>query len=288
MNLLGKIFVGLILVSSLVFMGFAVAVYSTHKNWKLTVDNEQVGPDRPLGLKQQLAEAKAKNEELQNQYSKLLEAVASERSSKDQLIAKLESDLAAEKKELDDLRNEQALLKQGERQAVAATAEAQKMLNDKLAVIDALRAEIVKAHEDRDNHFKQVVAVTDSLHEAQGELERAKAQQVVLAELVAKGKVRLERLGMTFDTPIEGVPPKVDGVVLASSANGLVEISIGADEGLAKGHTLIVYRLHGGESKYLGKIEVLRTWPDRSVAKVIPESRKGPIEKEDRVATRLN
>lgn len=34
MNLFGKILVALNLVMSLVFMGFAVAVYSTHQNYK--------------------------------------------------------------------------------------------------------------------------------------------------------------------------------------------------------------------------------------------------------------
>ena len=34
MNLVGKIFVTLILVMSLVFMTLALMVYATHKNWK--------------------------------------------------------------------------------------------------------------------------------------------------------------------------------------------------------------------------------------------------------------
>ena len=34
MNWLGKVFVVLILIMSLVFMGLAMAVYATHKNWK--------------------------------------------------------------------------------------------------------------------------------------------------------------------------------------------------------------------------------------------------------------
>ena len=34
MNLVGKIFIVLILVMSLVFMSFAVVVYATHHNWK--------------------------------------------------------------------------------------------------------------------------------------------------------------------------------------------------------------------------------------------------------------
>ena len=54
--------------------------------------------------------------------------------------------------------------------------------------------------------------------------------------------------------------------------------------GWSSGHTLEVYR--GG--RYLGRIEVFQTAPDKSVAKVLPQFRKGPIEKNDVVATRLN
>ena len=34
MNWLGKVFVVVILIMSLVFMGLSMAVYATHKNWK--------------------------------------------------------------------------------------------------------------------------------------------------------------------------------------------------------------------------------------------------------------
>ena len=51
MNLVGKIFVVLILVMSVVFMAFAMAVYATHRNWREVVVNEQAAPDKPLGLK---------------------------------------------------------------------------------------------------------------------------------------------------------------------------------------------------------------------------------------------
>ena len=42
MNWLGKVFVVLILIMSLVFMGLAMAVYATHKNWKEIIE----GPKR--------------------------------------------------------------------------------------------------------------------------------------------------------------------------------------------------------------------------------------------------
>ena len=52
MNLIGKIFVVMITVMSLVFMAFSVMVYATHKNWMATINRSQqeVKPGEPLGL----------------------------------------------------------------------------------------------------------------------------------------------------------------------------------------------------------------------------------------------
>ena len=58
MNLMGKILVVLILVFSMVFMGITLAVYATHTNWRLVVDNENASAGQPLGLRQQRAAPK--------------------------------------------------------------------------------------------------------------------------------------------------------------------------------------------------------------------------------------
>ena len=60
-------------------------------------------------------------------------------------------------------------------------------------------------------------------------------------------------------------------------------ISIGADDGLKKGHTLEVYR----NNSYLGRVVVRDTMPDRAVVQIVPEFSKGKIRVGDRVATKL-
>jgi hypothetical protein len=76
----------------------------------------------------------------------------------------------------------------------------------------------------------------------------------------------------------------VDGIVTGTGREGLVEVSVGADDGLATGNTMEVYR----GSRYLGRIQLINVAADRSVARILPEFRKGTIAKDDRVATRLN
>ena len=98
----------------------------------------------------------------------------------------------------------------------------------------------------------------------------------------------LQHNGLTLNTPTTNTPPRVDGVVSATTGDGLVEITIGEDDGLLKGHSLQVYRIAGGVSTYLGRITVVRTSPDKSVCKVDPNYRKGTIQRGDRVASKLN
>ena len=48
-------------------------------------------------------------------------------------------------------------------------------------------------------------------------------------------------------------------MITATPGAGLVEISLGSDQGLLKGHQLEVYRIGGGQSTYVGRIEVVQT-----------------------------
>ena len=87
-------------------------------------------------------------------------------------------------------------------------------------------------------------------------------------------------------TPVDAIKPSVDGFVSKTQRkNGvmLVEISIGSDDGLKPGHTVEVFR----NTKYKGRLEILKTAPDRAVGRVDVRFQQGPIQEGDRVATRL-
>lgn len=290
MNLLGKIFVVLILVMSILFLGFSVAVYATHKNWKAVVlrPRDQVKPGEPMGLKYELEDAKAKAKELQDQLTKLQQANQTEDNSRRAQLARLETEKAVVTKERDQLTEERAKLTEGQRRSTEAAQVAQALLDEKLKESDGLRQEIAETHEARDTAFKQAVALTDKLHEAEGEEARLKASNQGLVKQMAQMRGVAERKGIDINEPADNIPPKVDGIVLASNADGLVEISIGGDDGLRKGHQAYVYRKQKGENRPIAKIEVVDVRPDKSVARVIPEFRLAPIARNDLVATRLN
>ena len=283
MNLVGKIFIVLIFVMSLLWMGFSVAVYATHQNWRSVVED----PDN--GLNTQLQQQKDWNDELKTKLDKSSEQLDIEEAAKRQALTKLETQKAELERRRDELQLEITALKQSEADAVAALQTTQEESAKFRKDVEDLRAEITKAQQDRDNYFDQVVTLTDQLHQAANQYKSLKARVDTLAADLAKADAVLRKHGLEREpTLYTGVAPIVDGVVLSAGENGMVEISIGSDDGLMKGHKLEVVRQTGGVSTYLGRIEVMETAPDKSVCKVLPEFLQRSIQRNDRVTSKLN
>jgi hypothetical protein len=151
-----------------------------------------------------------------------------------------------------------------------------------------LREEIRLVQKDRDSQFQRVVELTDELNQTRQQLEVLREQSTRLAQELANAQSVLRKFGLKPHPELyEDVPPEVEGVILATTPAGNVEISIGSDDGIVKGHKLEVYRIQPDQAMYLGRIEVLETFPDRAVCRVIPEYRKGEMQRGDRVASKI-
>jgi hypothetical protein len=287
MNLVGKIFIVLIFVMALVFMSFAMAVYATHKNWKDVVMNEQVSADKPLGLSQQLKNEKTRNDELNAQKEKLQQQYEAEKAAKTQAIAKLENELKTAKDELVAIEKVKAELDKASREAVAAMNSTQTNATTFQKERDGLRVDILQAQKDRDAHFKEVVRLTDEFNQAVNDKDQLRKRTEDLGKDMTKADEVLRKFGLDKNKDYSTVPPTVDGVILATPGTGLVEISIGSDDGLLKGHLLEVYRASGGQSTYVGRIEVVKTAPDKSVCRIDPKFQNSTMMKGDRVASKI-
>jgi cell division protein FtsB len=182
MNRWGKIFVGAILVMSIMFMSFSIAVYSTHRDWKVIINRPATDakPGEPPGLKVQLAELTKKRDDLKKQYDSLQDAVKTEDVDYRARVAKMERESAELKKIYDDLVKEFNGLKEGERTSVEGAQNAQESLDLKLKEIEQLTAEIKKTHDDRDATFAESVDLTDQVHEKEAELSRATSSTEML------------------------------------------------------------------------------------------------------------
>lgn len=291
MNLIGKIFVVLIFVMSLVFMSFAVAVYSAHTNWREIVENppENVQPGKPLGLRFQLQELEEENRGLQAQLENLQKRLEAESDSMRQQLAKLQTERDELKRELDQRMAELADLTQQEREAVAAMQQAHDTLAARTAEVDNLRTILRDTQQEQRQAFDTLVVRTDELHQTANELRTLKDKATTLAADLAKARSVLDKFDLKSEPALyNDVPPPVDGVVVATPGQGLIEISVGADDGLVKGHRLEVYRTTADENKYLGRVEVVRTTPDRAVCQILPEFNRAAMAQGDRVASNLN
>jgi hypothetical protein len=287
MNLVGKIFVVLIFVMSLVFMSFAVAVYATHRNWRDVVMNTQASPGKPLGLKPQLEELDKKYKNLEQLKLRLESDLANEKASAARVIAALGQEMQAVKDRRDQLERSEAEARQAEREAVAAMNATQATLEKLREEVAQLRVDIDTARNERDESFKKVVQLEDQLAQYQGNYENLRKRNEELTKDVARYQLALSDQKIQLD---RNGPPRVDGMISDVRASGYVELTLGFDDGLEKGHELDVYRLGPSiaESKYLGRVRVVETRADVSVAQILPEFKKGIIQKTDRVATRLN
>jgi len=289
MNLVGKILTVLILVMSLVFMSFAVAVYATHKSWKevVTRPKEDAGPGKPAGLRYQLEELDARNEQLKDQQAQLQRKLDEQKADALQVRSKLETQLDVKSQEL--VEKEESLRKHREdlRLAVAGTKAAHETLETIRAEVGQLRKDIEEANVARDANFKEVVRLTDEMHQAVNELKRLKERNQQLVADLAKAR---EVLGMHDLKPepelYSNTPPLVEGVVLAARPD-MVEISIGSDDGIRKGHKLELVRVSGGSRSYVGRIEVVQVFPDKAVCTILRDYQKSQVQRGDRVFSRL-
>jgi len=263
----------LVFAMSLVFMSFAVAVYGTHQNWMKKATELEASRKNAVVELQKAQDAKTQ-----------LEAeIEKERTTIRQALGKLETERVELQAQRDALVKERDALLVKDKAAVAALDASQQNLAKLTTEVEGLRGEIRDTQGQRDAEFSRVVELTDQIHQAQGELARLEERRVQLAaQVAAQGRV-LGAHGLSKDTPVDDKPPHVRGKVLAINRDNMIEVSLGSDDGLRVGHTLEVFR----GSKYLGRVEVLQAAPDRAVGKVLPGFKKGAIQKDDDVATRL-
>lgn len=275
MTLLGKIFTVLIFIMSVAFCILAVVTFATHKNWK----------DEALKLKTTIQDLETKNKNQLAEIERAKAELAVEQAARRSALATLQVKLAL----LDeDLRNNAKDLSE-KTSSLTVQTQAAKVAEDSLAAataeVNKLRNEIRLAQQERDETFLKTVALNDKLNQAEALRERLDEQNRQLQDQYAELNRVAQALGFNEQTLVSQIPPKVDGVVTAvNEAQGLVEISLGADDGLKRGHVLQVI---SGDT-YLGQIKLREVGPDKAVGDVDKRLQRGRIKKGDNVTTKLS
>lgn len=284
MNLVGKIFVVVLFVMSLVFPAFAVCVYGTHKSWKAAIYREDDKDPEQGGYAQQLKFQKARNVTLKHERDAAEDKTFAVQAQYTQLVAKLEAEKARLATVNDALYFDKVSAADKNTVYMAVVVGSQQNLEKIVNELNLLRESITGTQNDRDQQFERVVVLTDAIHELLAQHDILAETNTELVAEVTRYKDVFKERGISLP-PVGGRLDDIDvkGVVLAVGREDLLEISIGSDDGVRQGLQLHVYR----NSKYLGVAKVLRTTPDKSVVRVDKDSLQGPIQIGDHVASKI-
>ncbi|MBI1904402.1 MAG: hypothetical protein HYS13_25175 [Planctomycetia bacterium] len=288
MTLFGKILIVLNLLASMVFASVAVMVEMTHKSWRDEVMRppaEALAQGKDVGLAEQI---KAKNAQIATLNAERQKLGTEKNRSELELKYRI-SQLESANNQVTEQRNTLQADQAQKTEQMQLALERQKVADDRLQKnqeeVEKLREEINAALKDRDDATKLVADLEDKLADEVDDNAKLTARHRQLLDQLSQYKIAFTDARRQLDQ----TPPRLDGVVLASSDEGFVEVSVGFHDGLEKGHLMEVFRKGATpeSNKYLGRIRIVRVESDKAVGQVIPEYRQGKIEKEDHVATRL-
>ncbi len=276
MNLIGKILVLLIVIMCIVFMGLAMTVYSSHENWH----------GQAQSLNKKLAESRAQLNQAKDAFNRMESKLSGDLEAIQQQIRKLESERTMLVDRNVGIQAELDQLKQQSRDRIAAVAATQQN-NDRLVKEVTEQRKVLRDNQQaRDKDFRVMLDATEARDQAQGELNIVRAQNQAITRQVARMSKLLRANGVDPGLDPDFLMEPSDGIVSAVRRKGatqLIEVTIGADDGLQAGHTVEVFR----GSKYLGRAEIISTSPDRAIGKLDRRFLRGQIQEGDRVATRL-
>ena len=273
MNLVGKIFVGVIALMSVVCLTVSAVSYASHHSWK----------EKSAELKKQLDDAKQTQQTLTSQKSELESKIQSEAQTYTAAMEALKTKADALEKANDELKQKNEALQQDLDQRLAVIESNNSHIDDLRQQLSAASIDLATAQNLRANYLRDLERTMEKLHELSAKFGDLEEKNEALVASYDEALTVLNQNGLSADPSDYGDLPKfaVQGTIetVREGNDGLLMISIGSDDGLSEHNKLDVRR---GDS-YLGKIEVVTVEPNRAVCKVLPEYRQGVMMEGDDV-----
>jgi len=275
MNLLGRLFIVLIFIGSIGLASFSVVVYATHTNWR----------ERATKLDQDLKEKTQDLANLQKLKADMESALTIETNRHAERIKALQVDVRQKTQDIQDKDVKLDELEQKLRAAVAAVQVSHETAQNLRERFDGLTEALYEAQNQWDEMYTDLIKEMDKSHGLAIQVTNYQATAAKLAEDFRKAMEVLRNNGLSPDPALYPAQPPsgIRGSVTEVRLRGMVEISVGSDSGLVKGHQLDVIRNREGRSAYIGKVEIIDTSADRAVARVMPEFRRGTVQLGDEV-----
>jgi hypothetical protein len=286
MTIVGKILVFVNLVFAFVVGAFAVFTYAARYNWD-------------QALTQQIKHTNVAQANARQFYEEWQKA----KGEADARVAAVEAQTKALREEIDGYKNQvnDAKKKAADAEARAAQFET----TSKAAQVDVARrqADTEKIRETLAAELNRNTALVKNENVMRDRAVAAEIQVKSLTNRLAglenqlqdstKELVRLKQnAGSSGRTTVAGganpPPENVEGLVKTTDPGGLLKLDIGSDSGLARGHTLEVFRLSSvpSQSKYLGRVRVLDVTPHEAVVQPLGRLYDKP-QAGDHVASRI-
>jgi hypothetical protein len=284
MTAIGKIFVIINLLFSLVVAGFIVVVYAKSTNWAAKTKDWQAAHAAADASRQ------AAEKDLQDERARSADAI----SRQEDRIRQLEADVKNARAETGTEKTASQKINQDVNTERASMMAMQSELAKRKQEVVELEAQI----KDKDDAIVKNIKAKNEAVDAKVAAEikatsyEAKAQR--LEARVRETEIEIVKLRRSGGTGGAGgtslvsavsasnpPPQAVEGIVTEKSGE-LIRISIGSDAGLEKGHTLDVFRLKP-TPQYLGQIRLTDVRAAEAVG--VPVDRlKYPVQKGDFVS----
>jgi hypothetical protein len=286
MTTVGKILVFLNLLFSLVVGGFVAFAYAARTHWV----------DEYKKLENRNAVLAANAQTYQSELQKAQQDAAAQIAKKEAELKNYRQDLEAANRVVAQLRKELGELKTQKQHESALSTVYTSEVGKRQEDVAQLRQTLLKEREANNLLVKQNAELRDQATVAQIEArtaqERANRIEKELQQM-AKDMARLRANGGAATLARAGgknpPPEDIQGLVKNTDPSGLMTLTIGSDAGLAKGHTLELFRLNPAaplQSKYLGTVRILETEAKQSVAQPVGRL-TAPPQPGDRVASRI-
>ena len=275
MNLLGKLLIVLIFVGSIMLASFSVVLYATHTNWRERADK----------LQQDLQKKERDFNDLRKQRDDMEAALKLEKDRQASSVTALSNTVSQLTQENEEAKNKLATLER-ERSVAVAESQTSHETAERLRIrLDGVSKALLDSQNDWVSMSTDLVKKTDEAHGLAIQLATYQSTAAQLAQDYKNAMDVLRIHGLVPDPVAYSTQPPAGtrGSVTEVRPGRNVEISIGSDSGIVKGHQLDVVRNREGRSSYIGKVEVTNTAPDRAVAKEMPEFRRGVVQTGDEV-----
>ena len=282
MTLLGKCLTALILILSVMFAALALVATASHKNWR---DVVLTGVNGQPGLKDQIEAIDRDNQQLRDQRDRTKNALAREQVARKTALAALQTQLDRLQEELGRSGAEVEGLRTQVTELTTSDLNKTKQLETLTGENARLRTSVCDEQAARDTLFTTTLELTDQMNVLRGFKQRLEQRNKQLMAQATRFEEVIAARGIDINEPLDGAPPERNGNILQiDRPSHLVLISIGSDEGLRAGHFLEVTR----KGRYVGKLKVRNTEPDRSVAEILKDYSEGILQEGDRVDTTLD